>query len=58
MPPAFAGRVGAQPHLLLLIIQVADHCAWLRSGERARKLDGRFRREMNVAVAVAIRERM
>jgi hypothetical protein len=41
-----------------LIIQVADDCLWFSSGERARERDGCFQREMHVAVAVAVCERM
>jgi hypothetical protein len=57
VPPAFARCVAAKPHLVLLIVQVADDCGWFRGSESARELDGRYQGKVNVPVAVAVRNR-
>jgi hypothetical protein len=56
--PALAGHVALQPELLLSMVQVVDHGLRFGRGEGLGDADHRVKRQMDIAVTVAVRERM
>ena len=56
--PAITGLIPANPHLLLLVVDVPDDGLGLGGGERLRDRNHGVEREMHLPAAIPIRERV